>query len=85
MRGEVYAVGALGYFLLTGEELVPDLENGNREEAPPVGARRTLATPGLEAVIVRALRHPKQARWANCREMAEALQACLDGASSASA
>ncbi len=85
VRGEVYAVGALGYFLLTGEELVPDLENGNRREAPPVGARRTLATPGLEAVIAKALHHPRQERWADCRELSAALAACLHGASSAGA
>jgi serine/threonine-protein kinase len=76
IRGEVYAVGALGYFLLTGEELVPDLESADRAEAPPVGLRRTLTTPGLEAVIAKALRFGKLARWVSCREFSEALAGC---------
>ena len=76
IRGEVYAVGAIGYFLLTGEEWLPNLESAAPEEAPPVGARRRLDTPGLEAIIARALRHRKSARWESCRSLAEALAAC---------
>ena len=80
IRGEVYAVGALGYFLLTGQEWVPSLERAGGEEAPPVGDRRTLDTPGLEAAIAKAMRHRKDARWENCREMATALEMCLSSA-----
>ena len=76
IRGEVYAVGAIGYFLLTGEEWLPNLESAAPEEAPPVGARRRLDTPGLEAIIARALRHRKSVRWESCRSLAEALAAC---------
>lgn len=79
IRGEVYAVGALGYFLLTGQEWVPSLESAVQEEAPPVGSRRTLDTPGIEAAIARAMRARKEARWASCRELAQALAACLEG------
>ncbi|MDT3736589.1 MAG: serine/threonine protein kinase [Denitratisoma sp.] len=76
IRGEVYGVGAIGYFLLTGQEWLPNLESAAPEEAPPIGARRTLETPGLEAVIAKALRHRKSARWENCRELAAALESC---------
>ena len=76
IRGEVYAVGAIGAFLLTGEEWLPDLDSAVPEEAPSVGARRRLETPGLEAVIAKALRRRKSARWENCRALAEALAAC---------
>ena len=82
IRGEVYAVGALGYFLLTGQEWVPSLERTGGEEVPPVGDRRTLDTPGLEAVIARAMRHRKDARWASCREIATALAVCMEAAAS---
>lgn len=76
IRGEVYAVGAIGYFLLTGEEWLPSLESAAPEEAPLVGDRRTLETPGLEAAIAKALRCRKSARWESCRALAEALAAC---------
>lgn len=76
IRGEVYAVGALGYFLLTGAEWLPSLESAAPEEAPPISERRKLVTPGLEAVIAKALRHRKSTRWENCRALAEALAAC---------
>lgn len=76
IRGEVYGVGAIGYFLLTGQEWLPNLESAAPEEAPPIGARRRLETPGLEAVIAKALRHRKSARWESCRALAEALAAC---------
>ena len=76
IRGEVFGVGAIGAFLLTGEEWLPNLESAVPEEAPPIGARRRLETPGLEAVIAKALRHRKSARWESCRALAEALAAC---------
>lgn len=76
IRGEVYAVGAIGYFLLTGEEWLPSLESAVPEEAPPIGSRRPRVTPDIEAVIAKALRHRKSARWENCRALAEALAAC---------
>jgi len=76
IRGEVYAVGAIGHFLLTGEEWLPNLESAVPGETPPVGARRRLETPGLEAAIARALRHRKSARWESCRALASALAAC---------
>ncbi len=76
IRGEVYAVGAIGYFLLTGEEWVPSLESGTPVEAPPIGARRKLATPGLEAAIAKAMRWRKSTRWESCRALAQALAAC---------
>lgn len=76
IRGEVYAVGAIGYFLLTGEEWLRKLDSAVPEEVPPVGARRRLDTPGLEAVIAKALRNRKSARWESCIAMAEALMAC---------
>lgn len=78
IRGEVYAVGAIGCFLLTGEEWLPSLESAVPEEAPPIGARRRLETPGLEAVIAKALRARKSARWESCRALAEALAACCE-------
>ena len=78
IRGEVYAVGAIGTFLLTGEEWLPSLESAAPEEAPPIGARRRLETPGLEAGIARALRHRKSARGESCRALAEALAACCE-------
>ena len=76
IRGEVYAVGAIGYFLLTGEEWLPSLESAAPDEAPPIGARRRLETPGLGTVIAKALRHRKSTRWESCRALAEALAGC---------
>ncbi len=76
IRGEVYAVGAIGYFLLTGKEWLPSLESAVPEEAPPIGSSRRLETPGIEAVIAKALRYRKSARWENCRTLSEALENC---------
>lgn len=76
IRGEVYAVGAIGYFLLTGEVWMPSLESGTPVETPPIGARRKLATPGLEAAIAKALRYRKSARWESCRALSGALENC---------
>ena len=79
IRGEVYAVGAIGYFLLTGEEWLPSLESAEPEEAPLVGTRRRLETTGLEAVIARAMRGRKSARWESCLAMSEAIETCKVG------
>lgn len=73
VRGDVYSIGAIGYFLVTGKEIIPDLGN---LDAPPACAGPELALVGddhLADVISKAMAIHKPDRWRSCTAMCEAL------------
>jgi hypothetical protein len=82
-RSDLYALGAVGYFLLTGHAV---FESGSvaeiighhlhTEPAPP-SARATQAIPSeLDAVIVKCLRKLPQDRPRSARELRDELRRC---------
>ena len=82
-RSDLYGVGAVGYFLLTGK---PVFEAGTIAEAfghhlhsepvPPSERIGRQLPPDLEAVILRCLRKQMDERPASARELARQLDAC---------
>jgi eukaryotic-like serine/threonine-protein kinase len=81
-RSDLYSLGALGYFLLTGHEVfdgdsIADLCRQHLKETPlPPGARvgKTF-DPELESLLMRCLEKDPAARPQSAREMAQALAA----------
>lgn len=74
IRGDVYSVGALGYFVLTRKELLPDignLEDTKRQFAPPPGFIDDEAVAGI---IMQAMAVSKTRRWASCAALDDALR-----------
>ncbi len=82
-RSDLYAVGAVGYFLLTGR---PVFESDNivdicrqhlYDEPVPPSQRTELDVPAsLEAVILQCLRKEPERRFPSARNLQEALDAC---------
>lgn len=66
IRGDVYAVGAIGYFLLTGKELIPDI--GNMDEQTPhlTPDRALIQDEALAAIVAKAMAPRKSQRWPSC-------------------
>jgi serine/threonine-protein kinase len=89
-RADVYAIGAAGYFLLTGR---PPFQTGSAlktvaavltEPPPPLG--RPGVPAGLEAVVLRCLAKSPAGRFASAEELDAALSECgCDGWSHAEA
>jgi hypothetical protein len=82
-RSDLYAIGAVGYYLLTGSqpydaanvvELCMKVVNSAPE---PLGTRvKQPVSPEMEAVLMRCLEKLKQDRFASVDELAAALRAC---------
>jgi serine/threonine-protein kinase len=82
-RSDIYSLGAVMYFLLTGvPPFAPDHPRGllyahTREEpVPPSQRGRQPAPPELEALILRCLAKEPAARFASAAELDAALVAC---------
>ncbi len=81
-RSDLYALGAVGYFLLAGR-LVFEGENAlelcaqhmGAEPEPPSAFARGEVDPGLEAIIMQCLEKKRDDRPASAAELAERLQA----------
>jgi serine/threonine-protein kinase len=81
-RSDLYSLGALGYFLLTGREVfdgdsIAELCSKHLNETPVTPGARTGKTfhPQLEALLMRCLHKDPAARPQSAREMALALTA----------
>ena len=81
-RGDLYAVGAVGYFLLTGRPVfeggtLVDVCGHHLHTAPEPPSRRVAALdPALEACILDCLRKEPEARPPTARALEERLAAC---------
>ena len=81
-RADLYALGAVGYFLLTGRRVFEAATNTamlvqhvTGTPAPPSTVTANPIPPALEAVILRCLEKDPEARFASARALAEALPA----------
>jgi eukaryotic-like serine/threonine-protein kinase len=83
-RTDVYSLGAVGYFLLTGR---PPFDGKSAWKVMQAHAREPLTPPStwnraiprdLEAVIIRCLSKDASGRFGSPKEMAEALHRCRD-------
>ncbi len=86
-RSDLYAVGALGYFLVTGEVLYDCLTLGEVlmhqvKDLPPRPSERLgkPVAPDLEDVLMRCLAKDSAARPANARDLDDALAGCRNAA-----
>jgi tRNA A-37 threonylcarbamoyl transferase component Bud32 len=85
-RSDIYSVGALAYFLLTGRppfvysSTVKTLAAHLHETPPPLGSLRADVPRDLEAVVHRCLAKRREDRYADVSELGEALAACAAAA-----
>ncbi len=85
-RTDLYALGAVGYFLVSGQDVftgrsVPEV-CGHHLHSVPVSPSARLGAPiasGLESLILRCLEKDPARRPANANELQNALRGCLDG------
>jgi len=84
-RSDIYALGVVAYFLLTGQRLfegpsVVQLCAQHLYEAPvPPSLRSGLPIPGdLEQIVLRCLEKDRASRYADVKLLAAALGACRD-------
>lgn len=82
-RSDLYSLGAVGYFLLTGgpvfesDNVVDICRQHLYDEPVPPSQRAECPVPNsLEAVILRCLRKDPAQRFPSARRLAEALEAC---------
>jgi serine/threonine protein kinase len=82
-RGDVYQLGAVAYFLLTGQppftgdDLIEVLAKHLKQNAPPPSEVLGQAvTPDLEALVLRCLHKNPDARPRDAGELLVALEAC---------
>ncbi|HTY89379.1 MAG TPA: serine/threonine protein kinase [Candidatus Acidoferrum sp.] len=82
-RSDIYSVGALGYFLVTGEVLFNCFTLGEVlmhqvKDLPPLPSQRLgkPVAPDLEEVLMRCLAKDPTARPANARDLDNALAGC---------
>jgi len=77
VRGDVYAVGAIGYFLLTGKEILPDVSN---LAALRLQIRQEITSIDHEffaSVLGKAMSVAMSERYQSCAELSEALTSVL--------
>ncbi len=82
-RVDVYAVGCVGYFLLTGD-MVFDAENAmamaiahaTEEPSSPTQSTDNPVPADLETIVMRCLAKRPDDRYADCHELARALRGC---------
>ena len=85
-RSDVYAVGALGYFLLTGSPPFAGLSGAKTlaahlyEKPLPPSSRRAGIPAALDAVILRCLEKERSDRYPDCGSLAAALESLSDDA-----
>jgi eukaryotic-like serine/threonine-protein kinase len=81
---DLYAVGVVGYFLLTGKPIFDatsalDLIGHHMHTAPvPPGSRVPSVPADLETVILRCLRKEPRARFPDASALRQALLSCAD-------
>jgi tRNA A-37 threonylcarbamoyl transferase component Bud32 len=81
-RSDIYSVGALGYFLLTGQPPFANRSNvkmlaAHLYEAPePLSRRRADISSDLEAIILRCLAKDPNTRFADAANLEAALSSC---------
>lgn len=87
-RADVFAAGVVLWELLTGEALFVRNDPGATVTAilsgmikPPSELRPEISR-ALEALVLKALNHPREGRFDTARDMAVALEACVPPASS---
>lgn len=85
-RSDIYAIGAVGYFLLTGTPVfdgrnVLEIVRQHAESTPEPPSRRRgrLVTAELERLLLRCLAKRKEDRPSSVEELDEELQACCAG------
>ncbi len=82
-RTDQYALGCVAYNLLTGtvpyqrEETIATLFAHVRDPVPSARARRGELSPGVDAVLAKAMAKEQQDRYASCGEFAAALSEAL--------
>jgi serine/threonine-protein kinase len=80
-RSDIYSVGVLAYYLLTGRNPfdrpeVRDILTAHREDAPPLGLLAAGIHADLEQVVARCLAREPAGRFADAARLEEALAAC---------
>lgn len=83
---DVYGLGAVGYFLLTGTtpfrgKTVLEVCAHHLHSSPPAPSTRVPVPADLERVILSCLEKSKEARPASARALADALESCADAGS----
>jgi tRNA A-37 threonylcarbamoyl transferase component Bud32 len=79
-RADVYGVGAIGYELLTGQEINLDLAtlaHLGREgwpHLPPISQHRPDLPAEIDNMIFKALAYEREDRWPSCQAFEEALE-----------
>jgi eukaryotic-like serine/threonine-protein kinase len=82
-RSDIYAVGAVAYYLLTGEPVFSGqsavevcLQHLNATPVPPRERLKRALPAELEAIVLRCLAKDPATRFADVRALREALEAC---------
>lgn len=83
-RSDIFSLGAVFYFYLTGEKPFPGesfsaVSYKIMHEVPPLPSKLNPLLPkGLDRVVMKALEKSPDERYASCKELAEALKTALD-------
>lgn len=84
-RSDIYSLGAVLYFMLTGTQLFPDrtfaetvMSHISRIPETPSVRLGSPVSPGLEAVVMKCLEKKREARFRSVKELDEALAALDD-------